>query len=226
MKHPLKCSKIQNLLSAYLDGDLTPEQNCEVQAHLELCSQCQEALDELDLVASASKDLAAAHLETDLWPAIQRRVLTPVAPAAARRLRPSILGGWRPRIAWAAALASVLVAVFVLRNDFGPQPPQGPVTPPRASVTPDRGTDIELARQYYERSAEALQNIVIHRSRDLDLDRVLLYRDKLDQLEDVISECSLALEKNKYDVRAQQALFNAYDQKISTLREMALVSGH
>jgi hypothetical protein len=225
MKHSGKCSKIENQLSAYLDGDLTPEQTAEVQAHLDLCSRCQEVLAELTLVTSASKDLATAHLKTDLWPDIQRRVVTPVAPAAARRPRPSILGGWRPRIAWAAALASVLLAVFVLRNDFRSPAPEGPVTPRGVQVTPDRGTDIELARQHYERSAEALQNIVIHRSRDLDLDRVLLYRDKLDQLEDVISECSLALEKNKYDVRAQQALFNAYDQKISTLREMALVSG-
>jgi hypothetical protein len=222
----MRCSKIQNLLSAYLDGELTSDQTDSVEAHLHLCSQCQDALEELRLMVSASRNLASVSPKTDLWPNIQRRVVSPPERATARKPRPAILSGWRPRIAWALVLASIFLAVFVFRDHIRPPGPEVPTGPSQGQLSVDPRDDIALTRQHYERSAAALEQIVAHRSHDLDLDRALLYREKLHQLDGVIAECSLALEKNKYDVRAQQVLFNAYDQKISTLREMAVVAAH
>jgi hypothetical protein len=56
----------------------------------------------------------------------------------------------------------------------------------------------------------------------MDPDHAGLFRQKLVHLEETIDECTIALEKNSYDIRAQRALFDAYDRKISTLREMAV----
>jgi hypothetical protein len=219
------CTKIQKQLSAYLDGELTSDRAAEVETHLRVCARCQEVFDELRLLASTSQNLAFASPKTDLWPAIQERVLAPATPERIRH-RPAPLTGWRPRLAWALALACVFLVLFVVRKEPRPPTPQSPPASSQDHLMADAKADLDLARQHYQRSAETLETIIAHRSNEIDLDRALLYRQKLDQLEDVIAECSLALEKNRYDVHAQSALFDAYDQKISTLREMALVAAH
>ena len=116
--------------------------------------------------------------------------------------------------------------MFIAGQQLRPTGPQIQTAPRQTRAAEEARTDIALARQHYERSAEALETIVAHRSHEIDLDQALLYRDKLQQLETVITECSQALENNRYDVRAQQTLFNAYDQKISTLREMSVAAAY
>jgi anti-sigma factor RsiW len=221
----MSCSKFHKRLWKYVAGELPGDQTAEIEQHLRLCARCQEALDQIRLLAAASRDLAETKLKRDLWPEIQRRVLTP-EPTGTRHRRPAPLSGWRPRLAWAFGLASLLLILFIARHEFRSPGPQAPPVTAQARRLEDARSDIELARQHYERSAQALEAIVAHRSHDIDLDQARLYQDKLQQLETVIAECSQALEHNKYDVRAQQTLFNAYDQKISTLREMAVVASY
>jgi len=43
----MNCQRIEELLSAYLEGDLSPEDKREVEAHLEACSSCSELLSAL-----------------------------------------------------------------------------------------------------------------------------------------------------------------------------------
>ncbi len=218
------CVNIQKRLWEYAGGELPPEWTAEVEQHLDLCPRCREALDQIHLLSSASRDLAETTLKKDLWPGIQERVLAPAEPVPARRRRPAPLSGWRSRLTWAMGAVSLLLILFIAGQQLRSPGPQAPTVPAQSRQPEDARNDIELARQHYERSAQALETIVAHRSQDIDLDQVLLYRDKLDQLETVIAECSQALQNNRYDVRAQQTLFNAYDQKISTLRELAVVS--
>ena len=222
----MRCSQIQRLLSAYLDGDLYAAQVSEVKAHLLTCSHCQETLSQLSLLLSESQELASASPSSDLWPSIQRTVLLPPSPEHARSARPAPWTEWRPRIAWALVLSSIILALFFLKNHLLTPGPTGVPSPNRAQLMADAKADIDLARQHYENSVATLEQIVAHRSNELDLDRALLYREKLVHLEDVIEECSLALERNTYDPRVHRALFDAYDRKISTLQEMAVLASH
>ncbi len=52
-----KCDEVLELLPAYQDGELTPDQIPTVERHLAECSKCREALDELELVATGLRDL-------------------------------------------------------------------------------------------------------------------------------------------------------------------------
>jgi len=220
------CSKFQRLLWEYAAGELSTGETARVKVHLDSCPRCREVLDHIHLLVSASRDLAGAELKKDLWPGIQRRVLTPSEPVRGRRRSPAPLSGWRPRMAWAFGLAGLLLILFIAGQELRPRGPQAPPMSAQARKPEQARTDIALARQHYERSAEALERIVAHRSNEIDLDQASLYQDKLQQLETVITECSQALENNRYDVRAQQTLFNAYDQKISTLREMSVSASY
>jgi hypothetical protein len=210
------------MLSPYLDGDLPTPQASAVKAHLLTCFRCQETLSQLSALVSESQELASTAPSSDLWPDIQRRVLLPQSPELTRSERPAPLAEWRPRIAWALILASIVLALFFMKSHLLTHGPARVPSPNQAQLLADAKADIELARHHYENSAAALEQIVAHRSNELNLDRALLYREKLVQLEDVIEECSLALERNTYDPRVHRALFDAYDRKISTLQEMAV----
>lgn len=52
----MACEKIQDLLSPYLDGELTPEEKAAVEAHLSSCRECAELL---SLLRVATESLAA-----------------------------------------------------------------------------------------------------------------------------------------------------------------------
>jgi hypothetical protein len=52
----MACEKIQDLLSPYLDGELTPEEKASVEAHLSSCRECAELL---SLLRVATESLAA-----------------------------------------------------------------------------------------------------------------------------------------------------------------------
>lgn len=222
----MRCQKIQKLLSHYLDGELRPAQVTAVEEHLRGCAQCRGALDDLRLLVAEAGSLAPAILISDLWPAIERRVLAQPTVSPAKRPRQAPLSGWRPRIAWALALAGIFLIFFLLRNDIRPPRPTLPPAQDQAQLLATAKTDLHLAQAHYQTSVSALERIVAHRAHEMDAERARLYREKLVCLEEAIDECSIALEKNSYDIRAQRALFNAYDQKISTLREMAVSAAY
>lgn len=222
----MHCSKILKLLWDFEAGKLSTDQAARVKQHLEGCRRCREAADQIHLLTSASRDLAETALEKDLWPGIQQRVLMPSEPSRERHRRPAPLSGWRPKLVWAFGLAGLLLILFIAQQQLRPTGPQTLSVPEQARGTEEARTDLQLARQHYEHSVQSLERIVAHRSPEIDLDQARLYQDKLQQLETVIAECSQALENNRYDVRAQQTLFNAYDQKISTLREMSVSASY
>jgi anti-sigma factor RsiW len=222
----MKCSKIQDLLSPYLDGELSAAQTTMVESHLRVCPQCQHALHDVRRIIAQASDLATVSMPSDLWPAIERQILDQPAPTPARRPRQAPLSGWRPRIAWAFALACLSLFSFFLWNHLQSPRPQLPPAQNKTQLIADAKTNLELARAHYENSAAALEQIVTHRVHEMDPDRSRLYREKLIRLEDVIDECSIALEKNAYDVNAQRSLFDAYDRKVSTLREMAVSAAY
>ncbi len=221
------CRKIQELLSLYLDGELKPTRVAAVEKHLLDCGQCRKVLDDLRLILCEAENLAPAHLASDLWPSIEHSILTQPTISPVKRPRHTPLSGWRPRIAWALALAGTFLIVFSLLRDRFPSP--GPDLAPaqdRAQILATAKSDIDLAQAHYQHSISALEQIIAHRAHEMDEDHTRLYREKLDHLENSIDDCTIALQKNSYNIGAQRALFDAYDRKISTLREMAVSASY
>jgi hypothetical protein len=52
----LNCKDVKELLSEYMDNELTPEQAAEVQAHLDGCDACKEQLEELVRLHNSLKE--------------------------------------------------------------------------------------------------------------------------------------------------------------------------
>lgn len=140
----MNCPHDLTCLSAYLDGELSPQERVEVEARLERCTACRLVLAELEADQHELVRIQAPQPEGAAWQAFDRRLAAalgaaPVAagvagpPAATVRapLRPrgSTLG-LLARVAPIAAAASLLAA-FVAQD----APPPEPVPPPaRASA--------------------------------------------------------------------------------------------
>lgn len=62
----MNCSEIQLLLSAYLDGELTTEEEKEVKAHLLACPACQKQLARLSVLHKALREMEAPSVPEGL----------------------------------------------------------------------------------------------------------------------------------------------------------------
>lgn len=222
----MRCRRFHRLLSSYFDGELEANQKTAAEKHLRGCAKCRQALNDLRLIVSDANNLVSATLTSDLWPAIERSVLAQPAAPPPRDHHPAPLSGWRPRVAWALATACVFLTLFLLRQHIYSPSPSPPSPQSRTQLLTAAKTDLDLAQEHYQNSVTALEKIVAHRAHEMDPERTDLYREKLAQLEEAIDECSLAVERNSYDMRAQRALFDAYETKISTLREMAVAAAY
>lgn len=96
------------LLSAYLDGELVPEEHNRVTTHLAICSACQEDLAGLHGARAAVRGLPI--LEAPAW----------VGPLTGEEVNDS---SSRHPVAWAAAVAAaVLVATTGIATWVSPTP--------------------------------------------------------------------------------------------------------
>ncbi len=121
----------EELISAYLDGELPPEKRAEVEKWLAESLPLRQLHDELRALRSSIESLPRHKLERDLAPTVLRRAERTVLGGAAERsvagkIQPGELvrswwarGGWR-RWAWPAVVAAAALLLLLFDNQ---QPP-------------------------------------------------------------------------------------------------------
>src|SRR5438876_3754131 len=97
----MRCKRLDDLLPAYMDGDLPGRLNQHVSDHLDRCERCRQ---ELTAQQRALRSLTAGRrpVSIDLWADFSRRLQAQAPP------RPS---PWR--LLWQPGLATALAAVAV-----------------------------------------------------------------------------------------------------------------
>ena len=116
-KHSAACAAYELQLEDYLEGKLGGVSAAEVEAHLERCGGCREAL----ATARLARSLLAEHFAPTAAPAgaFATRVMAGIRAEEERRRR-----FWRPlevlasRLALTAAAVLLVLTVFVF--EFGP----------------------------------------------------------------------------------------------------------
>jgi anti-sigma factor RsiW len=100
----MTCMEINNLLSAYVDGELDSERSLTIKSHVQRCSSCLSEVKDLQVLTSAVEN---GSLRFKAPPHLKRNVITAIR-AENPRTRSSFFA-WR----WASALAAAgLIAVL------------------------------------------------------------------------------------------------------------------
>jgi len=118
------CDRIQDNLSAYIDGEAGPELTAEVDRHLRTCDNCRRLLDELRSVSAVLNSMpqhaAPATLAEDLQARLERQMLietegetAEAIPPADRRLAQRRRSAW-PRVAAVAACLLLAAGITLL----------------------------------------------------------------------------------------------------------------
>lgn len=208
-------------LSAHLDGDLPAGQSAEVQAHLDACADCRDALAQLKALAGAARRLGPAEPPPTLWMAVEG--------AMDRHDRP----WWRSlRLFGVGAMAgAAAVSVAALGLSWQAHRAAGrstaEVAPPpavAAQVAPDPLLDeaeAELARAAadYERSIEKLRSLLEREEPRWSPEERARCADRLAQLDEAIAHSRELARRTPGDTTGSDQLFAAYRQKIEFLAE-------
>lgn len=99
---------VERQLSAYLDGELRPDEAAAVRRHLETCPRCRADLAGLAQVKAVLAGLPERPLPETFWPEVRSALERP-KPAA-----PRFLEFWQARPALALAAAAVIIALLLV----------------------------------------------------------------------------------------------------------------
>jgi len=108
--HTMDCAALEERLADYLEGDLTPADERQVEAHLSSCARCNALVRELEQIGADAAELPVLTPSRDLWSGIARRIEAPVVPLTARPV-PNVNRRRNFDRLRNAAIAAALVAV-------------------------------------------------------------------------------------------------------------------
>ncbi|MCD6362077.1 MAG: zf-HC2 domain-containing protein, partial [Armatimonadetes bacterium] len=105
------CRAINNLLNAYLDGELTTEQARECEEHLAECARCRAELERLRAARSLLRSLPHPTPPPELADAIKLAAADELAGQAPGLLWPA----WTTPLAAAAAVVVAITVIYMLQ---------------------------------------------------------------------------------------------------------------
>ncbi|HEU5218847.1 MAG TPA: zf-HC2 domain-containing protein [Gemmatimonadales bacterium] len=198
----MTCGELRDRFDAYVDGRLSDSEAAALEAHLQGCTACHDALTHLDGAIGAAGALPRSVTPpSDLWPGIERR-LESRRPFRRRVAVP----GWQ-----LAAAAVLLVAVssagtaLLLRQR--PAEPAGEVV---ANVS-------ALESQYSAASAELSQALEQARAR-LSPATVATIERSLRIIDAALAESREALARDPGNPALGRLVVAAWQQKVDLLR--------
>lgn len=110
-------ARLSRQLSAYADGELSPDERREVEAHLVTCVECREELSRLRQVKYLIGRLPEREAPPELWQGVRRRIAQEDQGPAAGILETMRAAFRRPAYAAVAAMVVlILIAVPLVKG--------------------------------------------------------------------------------------------------------------
>lgn len=230
-------------LSDYLDGELSPDEQAAVDAHLRECAACTEVLNDLKRVIARAQGIEARPPQGDLWRGIAERIdVAPVqatpfrAPARARRFAFTM-----PQLAAASLTIAAMsggLAWFVAQRAASPaQATQtaraaGEVRTgaPVASLAPDTSgepADVEtvsLADAQYDAAVADLERALNNGRGRLDPATIATVEHNLETIDHAIQQAREALAGDPANTYLSSHLVDARRRKLDLLRRAAALT--
>jgi len=195
--------------SIYIKHELGEIDDVVYQEHVRTCCQCKNILAEDDKLMQLAAGLKQPVDAGNFWPGIVTALKTKNAGYKVKRVNK-----YRHVLLRAAA---VLAAGFVIGFYFYFQQNQ---IPDKGVVSLRVLQKLEEREQDYFESINELENATSEKMAQLDLNLMLLYRDKLETIDAQIEDCKEALASNPANAHIRKYLFAALKEKKDTLLEI------
>lgn len=197
-----------NKLKRYELGKLSKS---EFERHLETCSSCQERMRQDARLMALSRSLGRPVEPLHLWDRIAKSLEEEQQKEPSSGLR-------RPR--WSLLWLLPAVAAVLLVVAFGLYFLIEPGTQKSGLLADSALARVEKKEKAYVRAIEELEELVLPRMADMNLELMLLYRDKLETIDDQIEQCREALAENPANAHIQRYMLAALQDKKQTLTEI------
>ncbi len=203
----MTCRACEPLLSALVDGDLSPAEAAEVGAHVASCAACARAKAEIERMVAAARALAEPEPPPALWTRIAANLPNPdEAPAPRRRWRWIAL----PSLGLAAAAAVVLLLVA---RRGGPSD---------AALLADAQSEFQQAEAHYARAAADLRVLVERERSGWPEERRRRHDEMLVHLDQQLDEARTQARARAADPDAEAQLLVAWRGEIAYLEQALL----
>jgi len=235
-------------LSDFLDGELTPEEQRAVEAHLRGCAACTAVLDDLKRVVARARAAGAAARPpaADLWSGIAARIepqaasapnVAPFAPNARRRIAFTL-----PQLAAAASLIAAVSGGLVWqiverRARTAPAAVEARRAPAAAAsvdtapgadaaapAAPDRIVPVVLADAQYDAAVSDLEKALKEGRGRLDGATIAIVEQNLQIIDHAIDQAREALAADPANTYLSGHLVEARRRKLDLLRRAAALT--
>ena len=230
----MNCEKCQDLISDFLDGSMSQQEQSMLNAHLEECLSCADVRNDLHSIISFCRtqrgEYTAPPNEKALWQRIRNMIesdaAAPAKAAPAQRRWSSWVGrSWELSLPQLAASVAAIVLVVSLSTVVGLRRYQSGDAP--KSVATDEAT-LSLAaaglRDRFSQQQQLIsfwnQRIEYNKARWSPQMRETFDRN-LQVIDQTVNDSFNSLSQNPHDEVSQEMLNAALNEKLSLLKEFA-----
>jgi hypothetical protein len=233
----MNCEKCQNLISDFLDGALSPQDQSTLNSHLEECLSCADVSTDLQSIVgfcqSQRGQYAAPPNEKALWLRIRNVIEAGPSPAAAapaparRNSWNNWLGrSWELSFPQLAASVAAIVLIVSLSTVVGLRRWQSGGAPNTSSSAKDAGLNV-AASNVRDRIFQQ-QQLISYWNQRAEFNRARWnpqMRETFDRnlkvIDQAVNDSVDALSQNPHDEVSEEMLNAALNEKLSLLKEFA-----
>jgi hypothetical protein len=206
----MSCDKLKKYELGKLD-------ETEFHRHLKTCSVCQERMRQDARLMALSRSLKRPVETPHLW----NRIAKSLEEEQQKELSSGVMPRrWHPlRLLPAAALVllAVVIGLYFLIE---------PGSQKSGLLADSALTRVEKKENEYVKAIEELEQLVLPRLANMNLELTLLYRDKLETIDDQIEQCREALAENPANAHIRRYMLAALQDKKQTLAEIWKTQKH
>lgn len=179
--------------------------------HLKTCASCQERVKQDARLMSLAKSLKKPVESPHLWDRIEESL---------REEQRQDIRSSRKRIHWSLVRTLPVAAVILLVISVGSYFLLKPEAGKSGILSESALAKVEKKEREYIEAIGELEERVHPSMADMDLELMLLYRDRLETIDDQIEQCREALAKNPANAHIRRYMLAALRDKKETLKEL------
>jgi hypothetical protein len=223
----MRCRHAQRDISEFIDGALSADREASLKRHLQGCAECRAVLKDLQAIAGEAKGLEKLLPPDRVWLKIRAGLRDKRAAAGGRSLRPAAhrpafsFSSPRFRLAFASSLGLLIIAAGL----FYFQPWRKAMPIEKAALERRTLDKLNEAEWHYRQAIQALNEAVAAQAAEgsLSPELVRVFQANLATVDASIQACLQVVRQDPRDLKAQNALLEAYKGKVMILTAWASV---